>query len=98
MMANKFHKAMLAFSSERINSVDRALDDVLEYREAEGEANVVLQELTRTLNPEQMKKLEDYFDKASCLPMVYAQKVYELAFYDGIGFAREMEGFGDDSN
>ncbi|RQW65682.1 hypothetical protein DUK53_14925 [Listeria sp. SHR_NRA_18] len=97
-MANKFHKAMLAFSSERINSVDRALDDVLEYRETESEANVVLQELTKTLTPEQRGKLEKYFDKASCLPMVYAQKVYELGFYDGISFAREMEGFGNDSN
>ncbi|WP_222717484.1 hypothetical protein [Listeria portnoyi] len=95
-MGNKFHKAMLAFSSERINSVDRALDDVLEYRESESEANKALTELTMTLTPDQMSAFEEYSNLAAMLPMIYAQKVYELAFYDGISFAREMEGFGND--
>ncbi|KGL38500.1 hypothetical protein EP56_15140 [Listeriaceae bacterium FSL A5-0209] len=97
-MTSKFNAALSSFTANRIGSVDMELSDALEFRTAEETANKALQELTMTLSADQMELLENYIDITTGMPAVYARKVYELAFYDGISFAREMEAFGNGSN
>ncbi|WP_271002154.1 hypothetical protein [Listeria seeligeri] len=87
---NNFTKAMNDLSFRRIEQSHSLIEESEECREITSRTDELFANLIKLLTDEQAVLLREHSDLISVLPLLFGQKVYEVAFHDGIQYATRM--------
>ncbi|ELU8200280.1 hypothetical protein SD231_000942 [Listeria monocytogenes] len=85
-----FEKALNEFTFRRIEQSNLLIAESKDYKDVLSKTDELFNTLMELLPEKEADLLQEHSDLINALPLLYSQKVYEVAFFDGIKFATGM--------